>query len=318
MKRKAFTLIELLVVIAIIAILAAILFPTFAQAKVAAKKTTMISNTKQLGLAILMYATDSNDIYPRQDDCVDQSSLNPDLNKKTYSRFGVGCLGAPYFYRVNHYSWQKWVRPYTKSVDIFKHSARPPMDLDTPSCPGGVWSGCGQMGGTMAINTALTGSLNTYGKGPNDSGQFRDSFLGGSQTAVPDLSAAMMLMELFNPNVTFSSVYLTPSFQVRQTAYPVAIKDLWIPSFMTKVGRFGCVYNNEIDKTKYPFMDQITIGTADGSARTMHIRKFLENTPSRAEYTVSSIGWGCGIDSGGFSLNNAPVWTKSWPMWALE
>ena len=46
--KRAFTLIELLVVIAIIAILAAILFPVFAQAKLAAKKTTSISNMKQI------------------------------------------------------------------------------------------------------------------------------------------------------------------------------------------------------------------------------------------------------------------------------
>jgi len=59
--RRAFTLIELLVVIAIIAILAAILFPVFAQAKVAAKKTTNLSNNKQDGLAMLMYAGDVDD-----------------------------------------------------------------------------------------------------------------------------------------------------------------------------------------------------------------------------------------------------------------
>lgn len=62
--NRAFTLIELLVVIAIIAILAAILFPVFAQAKAAAKKTMVLSNCKQLGLANLMYATDSDDLFP--------------------------------------------------------------------------------------------------------------------------------------------------------------------------------------------------------------------------------------------------------------
>jgi len=61
--RRAFTLIELLVVIAIIAILAAILFPVFAQAKEAAKKTQCISNQKQLGLAFLMYANDFDDKF---------------------------------------------------------------------------------------------------------------------------------------------------------------------------------------------------------------------------------------------------------------
>ncbi len=63
MKNRAFTLIELLVVIAIIAILAAILFPVFAQAKAAAKKTAALSNIKQLGTANIMYQSDYDDTF---------------------------------------------------------------------------------------------------------------------------------------------------------------------------------------------------------------------------------------------------------------
>jgi prepilin-type N-terminal cleavage/methylation domain-containing protein len=62
--KKAFTLIELLVVIAIIAILAAILFPVFAQAKEAAKKTSDLSNMKQIGTSMAIYLSDSDDTYP--------------------------------------------------------------------------------------------------------------------------------------------------------------------------------------------------------------------------------------------------------------
>ncbi|ARU41618.1 hypothetical protein CCB80_10890 [Armatimonadetes bacterium Uphvl-Ar1] len=62
--KKAFTLIELLVVIAIIAILAAILFPVFAQAKTAAKKTQSLSNVKQLGTATQIYLADYDDVMP--------------------------------------------------------------------------------------------------------------------------------------------------------------------------------------------------------------------------------------------------------------
>ncbi len=64
MKTRAFTLIELLVVIAIIAILAAILFPVFAQAKLAAKKTSDLSNLKQIGTSIMIYVSDNDDVLP--------------------------------------------------------------------------------------------------------------------------------------------------------------------------------------------------------------------------------------------------------------
>src|SRR2546421_3197347 len=64
--RTGFTLIELLVVIAIIAILAAILFPVFAQAREKARTTSCLSNTKQIGLSIMMYAQDYDETYVNQ------------------------------------------------------------------------------------------------------------------------------------------------------------------------------------------------------------------------------------------------------------
>lgn len=64
MKRRAFTLIELLVVIAIIAILAAILFPVFAQAREAARSTACLSNLKQIGNSVMMYSQDYDELYP--------------------------------------------------------------------------------------------------------------------------------------------------------------------------------------------------------------------------------------------------------------
>ncbi len=63
-KKQGFTLIELLVVIAIIAILAAILFPVFAQAREKARQTTCASNEKQMGLAILQYQQDYDEMFP--------------------------------------------------------------------------------------------------------------------------------------------------------------------------------------------------------------------------------------------------------------
>jgi prepilin-type N-terminal cleavage/methylation domain-containing protein/prepilin-type processing-associated H-X9-DG protein len=66
MRRNGFTLIELLVVIAIIAILAAILFPVFAQAREKARQVQCLSNQKQVGTALMMYCQDYDDTYPIQ------------------------------------------------------------------------------------------------------------------------------------------------------------------------------------------------------------------------------------------------------------
>jgi prepilin-type N-terminal cleavage/methylation domain-containing protein/prepilin-type processing-associated H-X9-DG protein len=63
-QKRGFTLIELLVVIAIIAILAAILFPVFAKAREQARKTSCLSNLKQLGLGFMMYAQDYDETLP--------------------------------------------------------------------------------------------------------------------------------------------------------------------------------------------------------------------------------------------------------------
>ncbi|MCG9896208.1 MAG: prepilin-type N-terminal cleavage/methylation domain-containing protein [Fimbriimonadaceae bacterium] len=85
LNKRAFTLIELLVVIAIIAILAAILFPVFAQAKTAAKKTSDLSNLKQNMTAVLIYATDYDDYIPHtnwQDDYVFAARVLPYTKNK--------------------------------------------------------------------------------------------------------------------------------------------------------------------------------------------------------------------------------------------
>jgi len=93
LNRRGFTLIELLVVIAIIAILAAILFPVFAQAREKARAASCLSNVKQIGLAIMQYQQDYDETYPG------------------------AFKDAPGGARTR---WSQLIMPYTKNYGIFR------------------------------------------------------------------------------------------------------------------------------------------------------------------------------------------------------
>src|SRR5262249_45585266 len=94
--QRGFTLIELLVVIAIIAILAAILFPVFAQAREMARRTACISNNRQIGLGINMYVQDYDEIY-----CPYFSGYVPATGQYTSPQFYWPQLVAPYIQKAN-------------------------------------------------------------------------------------------------------------------------------------------------------------------------------------------------------------------------
>lgn len=94
-RRPGFTLIELLVVIAIIAILAAILFPVFATVREKARQTSCLSNLKQLGTAMLMYAADHDGLFP------------PAVGRQPHET-------NPY-----EYSWLRRIEPYVKNTGVF-------------------------------------------------------------------------------------------------------------------------------------------------------------------------------------------------------
>lgn len=161
--KKAFTLIELLVVIAIIAILAAILFPVFAQAKAAAKRTSDLSNTKNIALGMQVYTTDSDDCLP------------PVMQ------------GAWDWDRYRHFIWKDAILPYIKNGGRYP---KPDGSMYTGSSDqnGGIfasptWSGSWS-GGGLAANAygdettrfprsyAVNGDagLNEGLKGSNDAG----------------------------------------------------------------------------------------------------------------------------------------------------
>ena len=103
-KRSGFTLIELLVVIAIIAILAAILFPVFAQAREKARQSVCLSNFKQIGLGVMMYAQDYDETYPM-------------------NRLQVLPGGSEGNRRI--VSWKSVTLPYVKNFDVYRCPSNP-------------------------------------------------------------------------------------------------------------------------------------------------------------------------------------------------
>ena len=101
-NKSAFTLIELLVVIAIIAILAAILFPVFAQARENARRASCLSNMKQMGLGFMMYVQDYDDSYP------------------FYQRTGDGSAPEGGYWYTTTWYWMNEIYPYVKNEQIFR------------------------------------------------------------------------------------------------------------------------------------------------------------------------------------------------------
>jgi prepilin-type N-terminal cleavage/methylation domain-containing protein/prepilin-type processing-associated H-X9-DG protein len=143
-RQNAFTLIEFLVVIAIIAILAAILFPVFAQAREKARQTTCLSNLKQLGTGLYMYTQDYDEMLPASSfAAVPGQSINSIQNPK----------------------WADVIQPYVRNDQLFtcpsdSSSMRTFTSLSTnprrgQGCSGG---GCtSPLGGSYEVNTAYEG-----------------------------------------------------------------------------------------------------------------------------------------------------------------
>jgi prepilin-type N-terminal cleavage/methylation domain-containing protein len=173
-RRNAFTLIELLVVIAIIAILAAILFPVFAQAKKAAKKTSCLSNIKQLALAEVMYSNDFNDTSPANGEgLVAQpitaawTPLEPwtGLNGVDFAGtnwgYGGGANAPLGFMDPNAaQNWGEELYPYIKSMDMYVCISAPndtgagfaPVTTSGAGKTSYVFNGCGSNKSLTAVS----------------------------------------------------------------------------------------------------------------------------------------------------------------------
>jgi prepilin-type N-terminal cleavage/methylation domain-containing protein len=165
-KRTAFTLIELLVVIAIIAILAAILFPVFAQAREKARQSTCLSNFKQIGLGTMMYLQDWDETYP---------------SNRLYQYPGGGeCEG-----KGRLVTWKHATQPYVKNVDIYRCPSNPRNKLPDETEGTDVASGGALQ--VYPISYAYNGTVLWTAAGPNQPVL--------RQAAVPEPARYIMLIE---------------------------------------------------------------------------------------------------------------------------
>jgi prepilin-type N-terminal cleavage/methylation domain-containing protein/prepilin-type processing-associated H-X9-DG protein len=284
--RRGFTLIELLVVIAIIAILAAILFPVFAQAREKARSISCLSNLKQIGTSIYMYVQDYDETYPRNDDCVSgPSPLNPSAPP--------GCNG-PYGQRINHYKWQVWILPYMKNVHVFLCPSRQ-RDATAWNVDGEIYNG-------YSLNLSITGSLNTFGN-PNRRGAFRNSFMGGNLAGLTTPAETFIVMEHWFPGV-WSYVH----GDVQQTAWPLATREVWQRAL--KPG-------GRADRRAAPHHDGFNFAFTDGHAKYMTVDAFLSKCPPADQYVVSSVP---NPYPGGmtWTISGPPAYNRPWPMWGLN
>lgn len=118
MRRWGFTLIELLVVIGIIAVLAGLLFPVFARARASARQTQCISNLRQIGMSIELYAMDYSDLYPFAVDPTDR--YTPQIWWE-YPEWQQWIPYMPFLHEV--------LQPYQKSAEIWRCPADTGFDV---------------------------------------------------------------------------------------------------------------------------------------------------------------------------------------------
>ena len=310
MKRRfqfGFTLIELLVVIAIIAILAAILFPVFAQAREKARQTVCLSNMKQISTAMLTYTSDYDGYWPRSEGCSDTPLTNP-AAPKPWQCFG----GNTYALRLNQYKWQGWLMPYVKNVDIFFCPSRADKAKANP-----LWVSSGEIYGAYALSTPITGYIN---KGSYDA----HSFLGrGSLAGLQTPAETFVVMEGANPNT--SGLYpkapanggqTTATGELVESFFPLANREAW--KYYLLDSKNPPAEGPNVAKHSNGFI----FSFCDGHAKWLSLNTFLEKCPPYEQYPNSTtLRPDPTNQSGNPSLisyeNQQAVIKSDWPLWGL-
>ncbi|MDX2066652.1 MAG: prepilin-type N-terminal cleavage/methylation domain-containing protein [Fimbriimonadaceae bacterium] len=272
--RRAFTLIELLVVIAIIAILAAILFPVFAQAKDAAKKTQSLNNVKQLATAQLIYSNDSDDLFA------------PVMVEKITDTI-------PY-----DSSWILMLQPYVKNLRLFyspnARDQRDPVLVGAQRSSGGivsnyamfprwrVYSGQNASASNMwqtGYGTALADGIAGYGFEPGAAyignnngctGQTADQYATPSlsQTAIARVAETALIMDARGFDYGFFCAYNWPA--------PLDASDNSGTNYgLNFDGRYTFQGERLVNGVRYRIGNG-AVGFADGHAATLETSRFFQ------------------------------------------
>jgi len=290
--KSGFTLIELLVVIAIIAILAAILFPVFSQARERARATSCLSNQKQIGLGMMQYLGDNDERYPE------------------YVRglYGLGCANAPLATDQNvvnatspaerysescalderhYYTWMDAIYPYVKSLDAFRCPSMPGVQkFEKSSIPG-----CASYGGTWCNGmppykaqpsiamTAMIVRAQATGQTPSN--------VTTHQATIQGVASKIL-------GVHWNSIYAysDPSYWASIAGYNFATGGMYPEC------RVNVPAGNNCRKGIWPHTDGQNILYADGHAKLlsrMRVPEYVSCTvdPSKGWYGLTYPGRGC-------------------------
>ncbi len=235
--QMGFTLIELLMVIAIIAILAAILFPVFAQAREKARAISCLSNTKELGLSVLMYVQDYDEMFPKS--------------------HGNNGTGPPDFDRWST-SWATVVQPYIKNFGVFR-------------CPddGNTTAPASWMGTAISYDVNQDDDFTSHwiaygpfgmGSNPGDFWNYDSLTLG----ALTEPSDSIMIAERHNTDavkagtenaVGFSSSFTETSWVGAIDGVPYLIPDGTRPAAAYPYGPNGAVSATHTEQGNFLFCD---------------------------------------------------------------